>query len=368
MTAQHPSIFDPVTLGEIELPNRIVMASMSRARANNDGFVPAPIQAEYYSQRASAGLIISEGIWPSREAVGAAWVPGLFSDAQIEGWRHVTEAVHAAGGRIVAQLGHTGGASHPALLDGNLPLAPSAVSLNLPVFTGTLENSPVPQAMTADDIARTIDDYRQATWRAREAGFDGVELHGTVGYLIPQFLNDGFNQREDRYGGSIENRVRFPLEVLEAMITAWTPGRIGLKLSPAISMGDLQPTATTLPTYEHLVAQVNAMKIAYLQLQDSPEDLTDTPVAALKDGTAQHFRGFFDGPIIANGGFSLTSAQALLASGDANAVAFGAPYLANPDLVERLRDGLPLAPVPPRETWYGGGAKGYTDHPRAGKR
>lgn len=363
MSMPRPTLFDPVALGELELPNRIVMASMSRARTANDELVPTSLAAEYYRQRASAGLIMSEGIWPSREAIGAAQVPGLFSDAQVEGWRRITEAVHAASGRIVAQLGHTGAASHPALLGGALPLAPSAVSIDQPVFTGTLEPSPVPRAMTADDIARTIDDFARATRRAREAGFDGVELHGTTGFLLPQFLNDQFNRREDEYGGSIEKRARFPLEVLEAMIAAWRPGRVGLKLSPALGLGALQPTSATLPTYEYLVAQVSTLGLAYLQVQDSSESLADTPVAPLEGGTARHFRPFFDGPIIANGGFDLAGAEAILAAGDADAVAFGAPYLANPDLVERFRRGLALAPVPPRDLWYGGGAEGYTDYP-----
>ncbi len=260
-------LFQPIKVGEVELPNRVVMASMSRARTENPEHIPVALQAEYYRQRASAGLILSEGTWPSEEAIGAIHVPGLFNERQAEGWKRVTDAVHAAGGRIFVQLGHCGAASHPDLHGGRLPLAPSAVGLEQPVFTPDgFKTSPIPQAMTLGDIERTIGDYARATRLARQAGFDGVELHGIVGYLIPEFLNDAFNLREDRYGGSIENRARFPLEVLEAMISEWKAGRIGLKLSPGVGLGKLQPTAQTLPTYEYLVSRVAQLKIAYLQL------------------------------------------------------------------------------------------------------
>lgn len=359
-------LFQPIKLGEIDLPNRIVMASMSRARTENAALIPTALQAEYYRQRASAGLILTEGTWPSREAIGAINVPGLFTEAQAEGWKRVTDAVHEAGGRIMVQLGHTGAASHPDLLGGSLPLGPSAVSVNQLVFTpGGFRASPVPAAMTLDDISRTVGDYAHATRLAQRAGFDGVELHGTVSYLIPQFLNDSFNLRDDDYGGSVENRSRFPLEILQAMASEWRAGRVGLKLSPAVSMGDFRPTAQTLPTYEHLVSQVSKLKIAYVQFQHSDTDLAGTPVEALKDGTAGYFRKFHDGLIIANGGLSKDTAETLLRMGAAHLVAFGAPYLSNPDLVERFGGGVPLAPMPSRETWYGGGERGYADYPRA---
>jgi N-ethylmaleimide reductase len=277
----------------------------------------------------------------------------------------VTGAVHDAGGRIVVQLGHTGAASHPALLGGAQPLAPSAVGLNTQVFAdGEFKPTPVPKAMSLDDIRRTIDDYARATRLARQAGFDGVELHGIVGYLVPEFLSDRFNLREDEYGGSVENRARFPLEVLAAMVAEWRPGRVGMKLSPAVGLADLQPTAATIPTYDHLVARIGGMGLAYIQFYESGEDLADTPVAPLAAGTARYFRKRYAGSIIANGGFDRAKADAALASGDADAIAFGASYLANPDLVERLRDGIPLAPGPPKESWYGGGEEGYIDYPR----
>lgn len=366
MTTRTPTLFDPITLGELELPNRIIMASMTRARTRNPDHVPVPMQAEYYRQRATAGLILTEGTWPSAEAIGAADVPGLFNEAQAEGWKRVTEAVHEAGGRISVQLGHTGAASHPALLGGRAPLAPSAIGLNARIFAnGAFHTSPVPKAMSRDDILRTIDDYAYATRLAQKAGFDGVELHGIIGFLVPQFLSDRFNQREDDYGGSIENRTRFPLDVLAAMVSEWSAGRVGVKLSPAIGLADLQPTAATMPTYEHLVSRIDEMGLAYIQFYESAEDLSATPVAELAGGTARHFRQHYAGPIIANGGFDRERAEAALAAGAIDAVAFGAPYLSNPDLVDRLRRNVPLAPVPPEETWYGGDEEGYLDFPLA---
>jgi len=358
-------LFQPIKIGDLELPNRIVMASLSRARTGNPELIPIALQAEYYRQRASAGLILSEGTWPSEEAIGALHVPGLFTEAQAEGWKRVTEAVHAAGGRIFVQLGHCGAASHPDLHGGRLPLAPSSVSLEQPVFTPEgFKTSPVPQAMTLDDIERTVADYARATRLARQAGFDGVELHGIVGYLIPEFLNETFNLREDRYGGSIENRARFALEVLDAMIGEWSAGRVGLKLSPGVGLGKLQPTAQTLPTYQYLVSQVAKRKIAYLQLYHPAGDLGATPVEALAGGTAAYFRQFYDGVIMANGALTQASARALLEAGDADLVSFGAPYIANPDLVERFQHGLALAQAD-EETYYQGGERGYTDYPRA---
>ncbi|WP_186055191.1 alkene reductase [Burkholderia gladioli] len=364
MNSSSDILFQPFKLGEIELPNRIIMASMSRARTEDPELVPVPLQAEYYRQRASAGLILSEGTWPSPEAIGAVNVPGLFNEKQVEGWKRITEAVHDAGGRIFVQLGHCGAVSHPDLLGGAQPLAPSAVSVNQPAFTPDgFKISPVPKAMALEDIARTIEDYARATRLAQKAGFDGVELHATTGYLIPEFLNDAFNLRDDRYGGSSENRARFPLEVLAAMISEWRATQIGLKISPGLSLGDFRPTAQTLPTYEYLVSRVSELNIAYIQYQHPATDLTGTPVEALMDGTARYFRRFYEGTVIANGGLDRDLAEAAIRSGDADLVAFGAPYLSNPDLVERLKRNMPLAPVPPRETWYAGGAVGYTDYP-----
>jgi N-ethylmaleimide reductase len=366
-------LLKPIRLGEIQLPNRVIMASMTRARTENPGLVPIPLQAEYYSQRASAGLILTEGTWPSKDAIGAINVPGLFTREQAEGWKRVTEVVHQAGGRIVVQLGHIGAASHPDLLDGEQPVGPSEIGLNCDAFTPEGPKPvPVPRAMTIDDIRRTVEDYARATRLAREAGFDGVELHGIANYLVPQFLSELTNHRSDDYGGSAENRARFPLELLAAMVSEWNAGRVGMKLSPGISMGTIVPTEETLPTYEHLVSRISDMKLAWIQLLNPvtdllgpPADLTETPVAALQHGSAPHFRRFFAGPIIANGSLTKEKAEAVIEAGDADAAAFGALYLSNPDLVERFAQGLPLAPIPSKDTWYAGGETGYADYPRA---
>jgi len=367
MKTSSDSLFQPIRLGEVELPNRIVMASMTRARTENPELIPIPLQAEYYRQRASAGLIMTEGTWPSAEAIGMIHVPGLFNMKQAEGWKSVTDAVHDAGGRMFVQLGHVGAASHPDLLGGALPLAPSAVAVEQQVFTPSgFKTSPTPRAMTLGDIARTIDDYARATRLAREAGFDGVELHGIVSYLIPEFLHDRFNLREDRYGGSIENRARFVLEILQAMISEWRAGRIGMKLSPAFGLGKFQPTEQTLRTYEYLVSQVSKLEIAYLQLCHPPGDFTATPVEVLAGGTVQHFRKYYDGLIIANGGLTQESAQAVIDSGAADLASFGASYIANPDLVERFQHGIALSPAD-QDTYYQGGSRGYTDYPRASR-
>ena len=366
-------LLKPIRLGEIELPNRIIMASMTRARTENVTHVPIPLQAEYYSQRASAGLIMTEGTWPSKEAIGAINVPGLFNREQVEGWKRVTDAVHEAGGRIVVQLGHIGAASHPDLLGGEQPVGPSAISLNCDAFTPEGPKPvPVPRPMTIDDIHRTVEHYAHSTRLAQEAGFDGVELHGIANYLVPQFLSELTNQRDDEYGGSAENRARFPLELLAGMVSEWSAGRVGMKLSPGISMGTIVPTEETLPTYEHLVSRISEMKLAWIQflnpvtdLLGPPADLTGTPVAALQNGSAPHFRRFFTGPIIANGSLTKERAEAVIEAGYADAAAFGALYLSNPDLVERFVQGLALAPIPSKDTWYAGGATGYADYPRA---
>lgn len=365
MNTSTQPLLDPIAIGDLELPNRIVMAPMTRARADNPDLAPTALHAAYYAQRASAGLIISEGSWPSREAIGAINVPGIFTEVQAEAWKRVTDAVHAAGGRIFVQLGHVGGASHPDHLGGSLPAAPSAINPKQKIFTPQgFKESVTPRAMTVGDIQRTIADYAMAAKLGRQAGFDGVELHGSNIYLIPQFLNDHFNTREDQYGGSAENRARFVLEALEAMISEWSPGRVGLRLSPGFSMGGFAPTAQTLPTYEYLIGRLSKLALAYLHLVHPSTDLTATPVEALKAGTAEYFRNIYRGRIVANGGFSWKSGNAIVASGDADLVSFAKPYIANPDLVERFANSVALTEGNP-ETYYRGGVSGYIDYPRA---
>jgi N-ethylmaleimide reductase len=365
MIGPHQPLFQPVSMGAIELRNRIVMAPMTRARVDNSQHIPGQAQAQYYAQRASAGLIVTEGTWPSRDAIGAINVPGIFTHAQAEGWKTTTDAVHAAGGQIFVQLGHVGSASHPDFHNGALPLAPSAVNPGQKVFTPSgFKDTVTPRAMTIDDIKRTIDDYAAATALARRAGFDGVELHGGNVYLLPEFLSDRFNRREDQYGGSAENRSRFVLEVLSAMIAEWSSERIAIRLSPGFSMGDFRPTAQTLPTYEYLVGRLSELHLAYLHLVHPARQLNDTPVAAFSKDTAGYFRPHYDGVLVANGGFTRESANAAIAEGRADLVSFALPFIANPDLVKRFRQGLPLSIADPA-TFYRGGAAGYLDYPSA---
>lgn len=366
MTDTSPILLRPIRLGDLDLPNRVIMASMTRARTDNPDLVPNALQAQYYAQRASAGLIMTEGTWPNRDAIGFIHVPGLFTQEQAEGWRRVTDAVHAAGGRIFAQLGHTGPASHPDLLDGALPLAPSAVNPGLQAFTaGGFTDTVTPREMSVDDIARTVDDYAKAARLAQAAGFDGVELHGINTFLIPAFMYESMNLRRDAYGGSPENRARFPLEIVDALVDAWAPGRVGVKLSPGLTgVGKFIAGPETLKTFEHLVGELSGRKLAYLQLMNPINDLRGTAIAGLGQDVVKHFRPLYAGNLIANGGYTFASGNALVSDGFADAVAFGEPFIANPDLVARFARGDALSKGD-RDTYYGGGAAGYVDYPNA---
>ena len=361
----HP-LLEPIRLGDVDLPNRIIMASMTRARTDNPDLVPNALQVQYYAQRASAGLILTEGTWPNREGVGFINVPGLYTQKQADGWRRVTDAVHDAGGRIFVQLGHTGSSSHPDLLDGALPLAPSAVNPRLKAFTPAgFKDTLTPRAMDLGDIARTIDDYGKAARLAQAAGFDGVELHGINTFLIPAFLYESLNQRTDNYGGSVENRARLVLEIVDALVASWAPGRVSVKLSPGLTgVGNFIAGAETLPTFEYLIGQLSKRNLAYLQLMNPISDLAGTAVEVLGQDVARHFRPLYSSTLIANGGYSFETGNALLRYGFADAVAYGAPFISNPDLVDRFSDGLALSPGD-RDTFYGGGATGYLDYPRA---
>jgi N-ethylmaleimide reductase len=366
MSSSNQPLLDPIRLGDIDLPNRIFMASMTRARTDNPGFVPNELQARYYAQRASAGLILTEGTWPNREGVGFINVPGLYTREQANGWRLVTDAVHEAGGHIFVQLGHIGSSSHPDLLDGALPLAPSAINPGLKAYTPSgFQDTVTPKAMDLSDIARTVDDYAKAARLAQSAGFDGVELHGISTYLIPTFLYEALNQRRDDYGGSAQNRARFPLEIIDALVSVWGAGRVGMKLSPGLTgMGNLVAGAETLATFEYLVGELSKRRLAYLQLMNPISDLTGTPIEILGRGVAKHFRPLYSGNVIANGGYTFETGNAVVREGFADAVAFAAPFISNPDLVERFSNGLKLSPSNP-DTYYSGGAAGYVDYQRA---
>jgi N-ethylmaleimide reductase len=352
-------LFTPFALGALQLPHRIVMAPMTRNRAGA-GNVPTALVAEHYAQRASAALIVSEATQISPTGVGYPGTPGIHSDEQVEGWRGVTRAVHQAGGRIFVQLWHVGRISHPSLQPkGALPVAPSAIA---PQGNALTLDGPrpfvTPRALEAAEIPEIVQEYARAAKRARDAGFDGVEIHGANGYLIEQFLTDGSNQRNDRYGGSVENRARFLLEVTRAVSGAWDPAHVGVRLSPRGTFNDIRES-NRLATFGHAVDALADFGLAYLHLVDPlGKGAADDSVPRL----APELRRRFSGPLIINGGFTLEDAAAALERNEADLVAFGVPFLANPDLPARLRQGAALN-TPIRATFYGGDARGYNDYP-----
>ena len=358
------ALFTPTHLGDIPLANRVVMAPLTRDRAVA-GQVPNPLAIEYYAQRASAGLIVAEGTQISPLGQGYLDTPGIHSAAQIEGWKRVTDAVHARGGRIVVQLWHVGRISHTSLLPpGEVPVAPSALRAKAKTFTAQgFEDVSEPRALRIDEIPALIADYARAARNAIDAGFDGVEVHGANGYLIDQFLRDGSNHRDDAYGGSIENRTRLLTEVMQAIADEIGPGRTGVRLSPVTPANDAHDS-NPQPLFERAVERLDAIGgLAFVHVIEGatggPRDVAPFDYAAL--------RARFRGPWIANNGYDKAMAEQAIASGYADAVAFGRAYIANPDLVERLRLDAPLNAVD-AATLYGGGAKGYTDYPTLDQR
>ncbi len=353
----------PVTVGALSLPNRVWMAPLTRMRATPPGDVPNDLMRDYYVQRAGAGMIVSEGTQISPEGKGYMDTPGIYSAEQVAGWRRITDAVHEAGGTMAAQLWHVGRVSHESFHDGELPVSASALPYrNRTTVRGedgqpTRVSCPTPRALATEEIARVVDDYRRATVNAREAGFDAVEIHGAHGYLLHQFLSEESNHREDRYGGSIENRARFLLEVVDAVIEAWDADRVGIRISPAGVFNGLDDTAGAEMGL-HVAAQLAQRRLAFLHL--SEPDWAGAP--ALTDQFRADLRAAFGGIIVGAGGYGVDKAETLLEAGLIDAVAFGRSYIANPDLAERLATGAPLNdPVP--ATFYGGGAEGYTDYP-----
>jgi len=344
-------LFTPITLGDIKLNNRIVMSPLTRCRAS-EGRVPNALMKDYYVQRASAGLIISEATAVTPMGVGYPDTPGIWNTEQTDAWRDITEAVHEAGGKIVTQLWHVGRISDPVYLDGKLPVAPSAVAATGHVSLVRPEKPYVtPRALLIEEIPELINDYRKAAENAKKAGFDGVEIHGANGYLLDQFLQSSTNLRSDRYGGSIENRCRLMLEVVDAAISVWGPGRVGVHLSPrcdAHSMGDENPAET----FGYLARQLGQRKIAFIFTREHRNQPALSPT--LKDA--------FGGPLIANEAIEPENAETLITSGEADAVAFGKLFIANPDLVERLKTRAIMNEWD-ADTFYGNSAKGYTDYP-----
>lgn len=344
-------LFQPLKLGAVELPNRIVMAPLTRKRAGTER-VPNAMMAEYYRQRTGAGLIISEATSVSPQGVGYWGTPGIWNDAQARGWKLVTEEVHSAGGRIFLQLWHVGRISDPELLGGELPVAPSPIAAAGHVSALRPKRPhPVPRALRTEEIPGIVDDFRQGAERAKAAGFDGVELHAANGYLIDQFLQDKTNKRTDRYGGSVENRGRFLLEIVDAVIAVWGADRVGVHLRPRgeeHDMGDSNPRAI----FSYVASELSKRGIAFIFVREIEAE----------DSLLGEIKRLFGGPVIANELMSGADGERLIATGIADAVAFGRDYIATPDLAERLQLGLPLN-TPHKPTFYGDGPVGYTDYP-----
>ena len=356
------TLFDAYQLNGATLQNRMVMAPMTRSRSNNTGNVATQLTAKYYEQRASAGLIITEGTFISKEAVGVINVPGIYSSEQIEGWKLTTQAVHQKGGTIFAQLWHTGAYSHPDLHNGKKPLAPSNVNPNQQVFTAEgLKPSEAPQPMTIEDIKRTIADFKQAAVNALEAGFDGVELHGANGYLLQQFFSKNSNLRTDEYGGTVDNRARILFEILDELKQVVDINRVAIRLNPSLNgiMGILVDDET-IALYDYIVNRLNDYDLAYVHLIEPFTDVTGNADAIQQ--VARHFRKIYNGTIIINRAFTKETANQVLNAGDADLVSFGVPFLANPDLVARFKTDAPLN-QPDQATFYTPGEAGYTDYP-----
>jgi N-ethylmaleimide reductase len=357
-------LLQPYRMGDLDLANRVVMAPLTRSRATNADLAPTELHAQYYAQRASAGLIITEGIWVSQQAVGWRDVPGLFTDDQVRAWSTVTDAVHARGGVIFAQLWHTGAVSHPDFFGGRAPLGPSAVNpgLRAPTPTGS-KPTVTPRAMTRADITSTIDDFATAAANAMRAGFDGIQLQAGYSYLFGQFLNAATNQRSDDYGSTITNRARLLFDVLDAVGARIAINRVGVKAGPALAeQGQFCSTADTLATAEYVAARLDDYPLAHWMLMGAMSDLSRTPLRTLQDDEMFiHFRPRFRGTLIANVGFTQERGNALLAGGHADLIAFGQPFIANPDLPTRFAAHAPLA-VPDHTTYYTPGPHGYTDY------
>jgi 2,4-dienoyl-CoA reductase-like NADH-dependent reductase (Old Yellow Enzyme family) len=349
--ANTPNLFDPLQLGDLTLPNRILMAPLTRLRGTVD-HIPTPIQAEYYAQRASAGLILSEATPVDPFGVGYPQVPGIWSKEQTEAWKPITAAVHNAGGRIFSQLWHVGRISDPIYLNGELPVAPSAIAPGgHPSLIRPERPFVTPRALHLDEIPGIVEAFRRAAENAMAAGFDGVEIHGANGYLLDQFLQDGSNHRTDEYGGSIENRARLHLEVTDAAISVWGPGRVGMHLAPRSDAHGISDS-NRAATFGYLATELGKRKIAFIAAREH----------AAPDSLGPTLKNLFGGVYIVNEAFDRRTGQQILDEGRADAVAYGKLFIANPDLPERFAQNAPLnAPVP--STFYSHGAEGYIDYP-----
>jgi N-ethylmaleimide reductase len=351
----------------ISLSNRVVMAPMTRSRADNKHGVPTDeLHGLYYEQRASAGLIITEGAQVSTKAVGYIHTPGIYSKEQVEGWKKVTQRVHDKGGKIFIQLWHVGRMSHPDFHNGELPLSASAINPNAKSYTPEgFKDTVTPKAMTIEEIKETVNDFKNAATNAVEAGFDGVEIHSSNGYLFHQFFNGTSNKRTDHYGGSIENKTRFFFEVLDAIKEVIAQEKIGARFNPSLDgLFGMTMDEDTIPTFEYIIKKLNDYNLAYVHLSEPFTDVSELPFAVLE--IAKHFRPLYNGTLMINTAFDQEKGNKIIEEGHADLVAYGKPYIANPDLVERFKNHSDLAEWD-SDTFYTTGAKGYIDYPTASK-
>jgi N-ethylmaleimide reductase len=364
---QDKLLLQPFMFGDLELPNRIVMAPLTRMRTPHSNGVPNDLMRDYYVQRASAGLIITEGTFVSDQARGWFGAPGIYTEEQRKGWQLITDAVHRAGGRMIVQLWHQGSISNRDLVGhGNFPLGPSAIDPEQLVYTGygKTEMTSVPVAMTKEDIPQTIEDFRHAARVARDAGFDGVQIQGGYVYLFQQFIQENLNQRTDQYGGAIENRARLLFETLEAVLQEWPSQRVGVKAGPMMSeRGGFRSLPSTITAADYVYGRLNDYNLSHVLVMRQNADLTGTPLESFSgDAILHHVRKIYTGTKMLNVGIDATRAEELLRVGLGELVAFGRDYIANPDLVERIQTNASLNKQRPA-TFYGPDSEGYTDYP-----
>jgi N-ethylmaleimide reductase len=361
MSPKQP-LLEPIQISDLELANRVWMAPMTRSRAANEGNVPFDIHEKYYRQRAGAGLIITEGSQVSKQAVGYINTPGIYSEAQVEGWKGVTKAVHEEGGRIFIQLWHVGRISHPDFHNGELPVAPSAINPHAKSFTPKgFKDTVTPKEMSIEEIKQTILDFKNAAKNAMDAGFDGVEIHSSNGYLLHQFFNRTSNVRMDEYGGNIENRARILFEIIDAIKEVMPENRIGLRLNPSLNgIFGMEADEETIPTFDYIVEKLNNYDLAYLHLSEPFNDVSE--IDYLVSEIAKRYRPMYKGTVVINAGFDQEKGNKYILEGLADAVAYGKPFVSNPDLAARFELGAELAEWD-QDTFYTPGEKGYDDYP-----
>jgi N-ethylmaleimide reductase len=349
-------------IGNITLKNRVIMAPLTRNRADNSARKPNDLMVEYYRQRAGAGLIITEGSQISERAIGYINTPGIHTEEQVKGWEDITTAVHEAGGRIFLQLWHCGRMSHPSFHDGEKPLAPSAVNPHSKSYTPNgFEDTVEPKEMSITEIQETITEYKKAGQNAKDAGFDGVEIHSSNGYLIHQFFNENANKRTDDYGGNIKNRARFFFEIIDALCEVWDENRIGVRLNPSLHNDfGIIATEETIPTFDYIIQKLNAYDLAYLHLTEPPETVRE--IDFLVSDIARHYRPLYSGTLMINGGFDKEKGNRIIEEGLADLVAFGRLFISNPDLPQRFEHNALLQEWD-SETFYTSGKDGYIDYP-----